>query len=154
MANVGQTVRQVILCHPDKFVHRTSVLHHLLCEITDQWRWVKGEIVPSRFATPLVPWTAQKEEEEIRNLFAVETSHEISDDVFHEKLAQVRQRQEQLVAIVSVDERVHQQGEILGKLYPQSKYCLLLNVPVNVKPDWSEAVREMRSYVISRGWTF
>lgn len=148
MATVDETVRENILCFPSLFTNRSEVLYHILCDIGSGFYWNdKGEIETS-FPEELIPWSRANAETEL--------NRQLKDNpVFLEFFIAAKKPyfDEHQKTVDEVDTRMFI-FEPMKHTYPQTKYCLLVDIPKNVTDDWREACKETKKAAVANGWRF
>lgn len=150
MATVDQTVRSVIEYHPTRFTNRTDVLHFLLCVIGNGYAWVDGAVVSESSAYDPKPWTLEEHETQVAKVLETvpPLAHEVLREIYDEEKAK------SMKILSTLDERVHAWGPLIGQVYPQDDYALLMNIPGDVTPDWEQACEQVRTLVADSGWLF
>lgn len=159
---VDEFVIQSIQRYPSLFPHRMSVLHHALCVIGNGYEWDENGNIVSGYYEELAPlWNYEEELKDLRELYGEELWAEMGESQI-KKLDEYQDRinRAQELAVKSNNNSPDNNTPDFyydvstEKIYPQSNYALLMNIPNNVSPEWMEACEEMKILAIENGWKF
>ncbi|WP_158892700.1 hypothetical protein [Amycolatopsis anabasis] len=138
MATVEDTVRTMIRDSPALFANRTQALHFLFCVLGNGYAWRHGELVETR---PLPPQSDEDILEQIPPVLAHDTAF----------LADAAARNRSSIRVrACADALAQTPGELDEAPYPPNLSTLLLNRPLDIRPDWLEAAREIARTVLPR----
>ena len=157
MTSVETFVKDAILAYPIIFKNRLDVLHHTLAVIGNgsEWDEKTGEIYyvfPDEMSV-YVPDTIEQVRERI---FGNITPRDEVLYLYDETVLQVFAREQELVTVMNeVDTRMNDMTVSEEfRIYPQSDYAHIMNIPENVSDDWRAACDELRPILIAHGWNF
>ena len=147
MSDVEFTTYDLIVKYPGKFQTKMDVIHHILCQPDNGYKWVEGEPV-SAFQSSF-RWTQKDYIARQEQAYGVNWNE---TPIFKETLLTqvIRMRS----TVMSATQRSQEWGEISFPVLPFSEDSLIMNVPEDVTLDWAAAVTYMRRYLVEHGWSF
>ncbi|MFE3631543.1 hypothetical protein [Streptomyces goshikiensis] len=139
MANVNDTVRDLIVRYPCSYGNRMQALHQILVVLGSGYGWRDGE-----------PVTRFQEAEDCtalhaRSKYSEEFLAELAEFDVDEARVTGRCPKEHFRSHASG--LAQEPGSLARDPYPPTYSSLLLTVPDDVKPDWAAAVSEIASMV-------
>lgn len=161
MNTVDEFVIQNIQRYPSLFPHRMAVLHHALCVIGNGYEWDEhGKVVPEYYEDLVPLWNYEEELKDLREIYGEDLWAEMGEpqvkklDEYQDRVNRAQELAVKSNANSTDNNTGFYYDGLTEKIYPQSNYALLMNIPDNVSPEWMEACEEMKVEAIENGWKF
>ncbi len=145
------TVTKMIEEYPELFPTRLEAMDHLLNVIGNGYEWVNGELVESYVMSPEEKAYNDKRhqdhiDEMLKAAQALPDAGFMKEWLLDYARAENARANAATVAATKVETLVDDRT-----FYPLCEYSAIRRVPLDVKPDWAEAIAEMTEILAKHG---
>lgn len=156
MSAVHDTVRNLIIAHPNLFPSKGEALHHIFCVVGSGFAWDKetGDVV-QLYPELDNPYVQVSFTSHMNHFYGPEWVSFLDEETVASAFTRWETQK------FTVEKTLQNIDKAVGSwepfdtynVYPQSEYCVLVSpAPENASQDWITAAEEVRQFVTQYGW--